>query len=55
MRVDSKEGITELMRWAKASGTVLSEAHERVAKRHGVPTDGVVFARPLPVAPTPLT
>nr|WP_292286425.1 hypothetical protein [Mesorhizobium sp.] len=46
--VNSKEGIEYIFRWARAHGVVLNEWHERIAKRYGVETDGVVIARPIP-------
>jgi hypothetical protein len=47
--VDSKEGIAILMLWAKIHGAVLSEHHERIAAKHGVDTEGVIFSRPIPL------
>jgi hypothetical protein len=49
--VDSKEGIKFLFEWARAGGFVLSEYHEAIAAKHGVPTAGVVISRPLPQYP----
>lgn len=48
MKLDSKEGIAQLMKWAKTSRFVLYPYHRRLAQKHGVPTDGVIFADPLP-------
>lgn len=48
--VDSPEGIAILMRWAKASRLVLGDYHRRIAERHGVSTDGVIFSSPLPLS-----
>jgi hypothetical protein len=49
LRVDSKEGIEYLFRWAKSHGFVLSEAHEKIGRKHGISTDGVIISRPLPL------
>ena len=48
MLTDSREGIAYLFRWAKAHNAVLNEAHERMAKKYGVSTDGVMISRPIP-------
>ena len=48
-KVDSPEGIYHLFRWAKAGSFVLSEWHERIAKKYGVSTDGVVISRQIPL------
>lgn len=45
--VDSEEGIAEIIRWAKMQEVPLSERHEEIAKKHGVDTSGVVFAKKL--------
>lgn len=50
--LDSKEGMEILFGWAKSSGAVLSEYHERLAVKHGVSTEGVRISRPLPVLPS---
>lgn len=47
--VDSPEGIEHLFRWAKAGSYILDERHERIAKKYGVPTEGVVISRPIPL------
>jgi hypothetical protein len=49
VKLDSKEGIARFMDWARAHDIVLNEGHERLAKKHGVPTDGVVITRQIPV------
>lgn len=49
MKTDSPEGIAHLMKWAKAHSAVLMEAHEQIAKKHGVSTEGVMFSRPIPM------
>jgi hypothetical protein len=46
--VDSAEGIALLIGWARAFGAVLNEYHERIAAKHGVNTEGVIFSRPIP-------
>lgn len=43
--LDTKEGVQRLFDWAKAHGFVLHEFHEKLAKKHKVPTDGVVISR----------
>jgi hypothetical protein len=43
--VDSLEGIRLMMHFARNGGFVLNEYHEEIAKKWGVPTDGVRFAR----------
>jgi len=48
MLTDSQEGIAYLFRWAKAHNAVLNEAHERIARKYGVSTDGVMISRPIP-------
>lgn len=50
--VDSLEGITRLVAWAKAGGFVLNLAHAAIAEKHGVSTEGVAFSRPLPAWPS---
>lgn len=47
--LDSAEGIAYLIDWAKAHGVVLNEYHENVAAKYAVPTDGVTFARRIPL------
>lgn len=44
-------GIEMIMDFARNGGFVLHEFHERLAKKHGVSTDGVVFARRVPTNP----
>jgi hypothetical protein len=46
--LDSKEGMEILARFARGGGFVLNEAHERLAKKHGVSLEGIVISRPLP-------
>lgn len=46
--VDSKEGIEALFQWAKAHKFVLDMAHERIAKKYGVSTEGVIIRRLIP-------
>ncbi len=50
---DSKEGIAYLMNWARNGGWVLQEWHEAIAVKYGVPTEGVIISRPIPVEPSP--
>jgi hypothetical protein len=50
-KVDSAEGIAAIMEFARRGQFVLNEYHEAIAKRHGVSTEGVVFARRLPKIP----
>ncbi len=45
---DSKEGMEILFRWARATGAVLDEWHERLAKKYDVPTSGVVIRHKIP-------
>lgn len=47
--LDSKEGMEALFRWARVSGAVLSEWHERLARKYNVETEGVVIGRRIPV------
>jgi hypothetical protein len=49
---DSPEGIKIIMDFARHGGFVLYEAHERLAKKHGVDTSGVTFSRPIPILKT---
>lgn len=42
---DSKEAMEYAMRYAKAHKLVLPLFYEMIAKKHGVPTEGVIFAR----------
>ena len=46
--VDSKEGMEILAQWARGNRVVLSEAHERLAKKHGVSFEGVIISRAVP-------
>lgn len=46
--LDSAEGIAMLMVWARAHRAVLYEWHERVARKYGVSTEDVLFARAIP-------
>jgi hypothetical protein len=48
VKVDSKEGIEHLFRWAAACGVVLDRAHEEIAKKYGVSTDGVLINHRVP-------
>lgn len=50
-KVDSKEGIEHLFKWAKAHSIVLGMAHERIALKYGVSTEGVIISRPIPAFP----
>jgi len=45
---DSKEGMEILFRWARAHGAVLDEWHERLARKYGVETEGVVIRGRIP-------
>ena len=47
--LDSKEGAQMLIDFACRGRFVLNEWHEELAKRHGIETDGVIFARPIPL------
>lgn len=47
-KLDSKEGISYAMEYARAHKVVLNLVHEKLAKKYGVSTDGVMFARPIP-------
>lgn len=49
-KLDSEDGISSLLSWAKAGGFVLNPAHRRLADKYGVSTDGIRFSDPLPVA-----
>lgn len=46
--LDSKEGIEALFVAARTMGLVLCEAHQRIARKHSVSTDGVVISRRVP-------
>lgn len=46
--LDSPEGAAILIRWARAHRMVLSEAHEAIARKHGIDTEGVIISRSLP-------
>lgn len=48
--LDSKEGMEILCAFARNSGAVLSEHHERLAQKWGVSTEGVTISRPLPTS-----
>lgn len=48
LKVDSKEGITALLDFARNGSFVLDARHKRIADHYGVPTDGVVFSLPIP-------
>jgi hypothetical protein len=37
-----------LFEFARYGGFVLNEAHEAMARKYGVNTDGVIIARPMP-------
>jgi hypothetical protein len=45
--VDSEKGIAYLMDWARTHGAVLNKYHHDIANKHGVPTDGAIFAGKL--------
>lgn len=45
--LDSKDGAELLMKFARESGAVISEWHERLAIKWGVSTQGVTVSRPL--------
>lgn len=47
-KLDSKEGIEALLKWARAHVIVLSERHRRLADKYGVDTAGVIFSEPMP-------
>lgn len=47
--LDSVEGMTMLIVWARAHGFVLSTFHRKLAEKHGVSVDGVRFSEPLPI------
>ena len=49
MKVDSADGIAELVRWARAGGFVLSEWHKRLADKYGVDVSGVRFYVKMPI------
>jgi hypothetical protein len=44
-KCDSVEGMTILAGWARAHRIVLSEAHEKLAIKHGVSLEGVAISR----------
>lgn len=46
--LDSKEGMQILFDWARATGAVLNEWHERTAQKYGITTTGVKISRPIP-------
>lgn len=50
--VDSREGIRILVKFARGGGLVLNQAHREIAEKHGVSTEGVAFAGPLPAYAT---
>jgi hypothetical protein len=50
MLTDSPEGIAYLFRWAKAHNAVLYPVHAEIARKHGVSTDGVIIAGPIPTS-----
>jgi hypothetical protein len=45
---DSKEGMKILFDWARATGAVLNESHEKLARSYGVETEGVLISRKIP-------
>lgn len=45
--VDSPEGIRRLFEWAQAHRFVLYPYHRKIAEKHGVSTEGVMFAGPV--------
>lgn len=47
--LDSKDGIAWAFEYARAHRLVLYEYHEKIAIKHGVSTEGVMFARELPI------
>jgi hypothetical protein len=49
--LDSKEGMEALAFWAKQTGAVLQEWHERLAAKHGVSLDGIIITRKIPTKP----
>lgn len=51
-KLDSREGIEHLFKWARAHRFVLDPIHERIARKHSVSTDGVVISHPIPLAGT---
>lgn len=42
--LDSKQGITILVNWARAHRIMLNDSHRRIAKRYGVSVEGVLFS-----------
>jgi hypothetical protein len=46
--LDSKEGIEEILRFARVGNFVLNGYHREIAEKYSLPTDGVIFAGPLP-------
>lgn len=50
LKVDSKDGIEALLRWARANGFVLDAWHKRLAVKYGVPIEGVTFAEQIPTS-----
>lgn len=50
MPVDSAEGIAYLMDWARAHRAVLYDYHRKIARKHDVSTEGVIFAEMIPTS-----
>jgi hypothetical protein len=50
--LDSKEGITRFVEWARAHKIVCYQYHAQIARKHGVPTDGLNVAGAI-LASTP--
>lgn len=48
--VNSREGITALMEWARRTGAVLNQYHADIAKRYDVSTEGVIIAKRIPTS-----
>lgn len=48
-KLDSPEGIRYLIDWARAHRIVLNAVHRKIAARHGVGIDGVIFSDPMPI------
>lgn len=45
--LDSEEGATILIEWARKTGAVLNAFHRTLAEKYAVPVDGVRFSGPL--------
>lgn len=47
--LNTKEGMEMLADFARSGGFVLNQAHEEMAKRHGVSLEGIIISRPIPL------